>query len=188
MTDEIQTMKTMIQGLETRRDDLINARDIFLKAQGLDEQVEKERQKIGELETDIEAFKEGLSEKQDVKKEAIRGTMLEITKKMNQILPTGEGCIQIDDNGVSIGWFKDGSFRPYHGLSGSEEKQFDMALAHVLLGDCKNKVLVCEAAEIDKGNLTAALEHWGKLKDTQVICNTCHAPEETPKGWKTIEL
>ena len=188
MADEIQTMKTMIQGLETRRDDLINARDIFLKAQGLDEQVEKERQKIGELETDIEAFKEDLSAKQDAKKEALRATMLSITVAMNKVIPEGDGCIEINDEGVNIGWFKDNAFRPYDGLSGGEKVIFDSALCYALLAGCKNKIIVLEGGELDNKNLDLMISHLSGLKDTQFLVNTCHAPEKTPKGWKTITL
>ncbi|GAG41484.1 unnamed protein product, partial [marine sediment metagenome] len=120
MSEKTEQIKTMIVGLEANRDELIGFRDVFLKVQGLDEQVEKERQKLGELEVDVEAAKETMSGYQEQKRDAIRATMVQITRKMSAVLPTGDGCIQIEDNSIQIGWFKDGVFRPYDGLSGSE--------------------------------------------------------------------
>jgi hypothetical protein len=186
MTEEIQTLETLIAGLENRRDDLIGARDVFLKAQGLDEEIEKARVKISGFETETEAIKEDLAVKQGEKKDSIRPTMLAITEAMNKVLPDGDGCIEITDGGVNIGWYLNDDFRPYDGLSGGEKVIFDSALSYALLGDAKNKIIVLEAGELDDKNMKEALTALLEL-EAQVIVNTCHKVD-APKGWEIVTL
>ena len=76
MNEEIQNFTTLIEGLNARLESFKLNERIFLKAQGLDEQIEKERTKKAELEGETETLKTDLDEQKKQKRDAIRETML----------------------------------------------------------------------------------------------------------------
>lgn len=188
---DIQLLKDQVNALEAKGKELRKAEKVFLKAQGLAEEIEKARVEIADNEADTEVLKENLYELQDKKTRAIRPALLAIQKKMESVLTSGSGIIHIEDDGsLIIGWLKE-YLRPYAGLSGGERVLFDAALSFALLGNSENKVLILEAAELDETNLQSALEHLQKVNpDAQIILNTCSpvTPGGKSKGWHVVEL
>jgi len=185
---DIQLLKDRVKALEAKGKELRKAEKVFLKAQGLAEEIEKAKVEIADNEADIEVLKEKLYELEDKKTQAIRPALLAIQGNMDQVLTSGTGVIHIEDDGsLKIGWLKE-NLRPYAGLSGGERVMFDAALSYALLSNAENKVLILEAAELDETNLQKTLGHIQKTNpDAQIIINTCSRVGKV-KGWNVVEL
>lgn len=183
MTEEIQNIQTLIQGLETKIAEKETDKSQFERAAGIEEMAEKAKKEISEIELDIEDLKEKLLAKKSKKSNAVQVSLKALIKTMNKTLPQGSALISIEDSQVTIGWTKDKVFRPYHGLSGSEKVIYDRALAAAF----KANILLFEAAEIDSENLTIMLEKLLE-SDNQIIMSSWFKPERIPEGWTIIEL
>jgi len=183
MTD-IQTMQDQIAGLEAALKTLRDEKDLFVKAQGLDESAEKSRKDIVERETDLEVIKTELAELRGKKTAALATTGDALSAKMAEALPEGKGILEISDEGVFIGWEIPGRGRvPYEGLSGGQKVAFDQALIHALMGPGP-KTLIIEGAELDREHLLASMEKLAGLpEEVQIILSTCHKPFGKPDGW-----
>ncbi len=181
---DIETLQTQIQGLGGNLASLRLQKDLFIKAQGLDEEAEKARAEAEETEASLHAVKEEISELKAKKAEAMAPTANALSGAMSRVLPSGKGIFEISDAGIWIGWEKPNGLRvPYMGLSGGEKVAFDQALSFALLGDGE-KILILEAAEMDPMHLTAALNHLSTIpEDTQIILNTWCSPAEAPPQW-----
>jgi len=181
---DIQLMQDKLKGLETKGKNLRAKEALFLKAQGLDEQIEKNRVEITPLEDDVSAMKDELAELKGQKAEAVASTAAALTKKMNEVLPEGVAVFTINGK-VFFGWEIDGQIKPYNGLSGGERIVFDGALSHALQAD----VLIYEAAETDEDRLAGLLEQLSNIDGPQVIVNTCHSSSGAiPEGFTVTEL
>jgi len=188
---DTQLLKTQIEGLEAKGRDLRSKERLFLKAQGLDEQAEKAKAKIPDIEAEIETINGQLADCKQKKADAVSGSLKAIQSTMTELLPEGQGIVHIEEDGsLLIGWLKEGAgtLTPYSGLSGGEKVVFDQALANSLIAD-GDPVLIYEAAELDAENLTRQLELIReKAGDVQVVVNSCHAPDKAPEGWMVVEL
>jgi chromosome segregation ATPase len=163
---DIQLMEQQLKGFEEKGKQLRAQEAIFLKVQGMKEQIEQSRSEAADLESDVQDLKEQIAELKGRKADAVKGTIDAITKMMNVVLPEGEAVFEID-GGVSIGWKIGGVVKPYQGLSGGERVVFDGAMANALGAG----LMICEAAEADLYRLTDLV---AKLSETerQVIINT----------------
>lgn len=180
---DIQMIQDQIDGLTARLKQLQADEKLFIKAQGLDEEAEKARKEIVDLEPELQQAKEDLAELRSQKTVALSTTGEALSAKMAEALPEGRGILEISDEGVFIGWELGGVRRPYEGLSGGQKVAFDAALSHALLGPGP-KTLIIEAAEMDQEHLLAAMERLAGLpEDTQVVLLTCHEPFGKPEGW-----
>jgi len=190
MTDQIQMLEQQLEGLEAEGKKLREQEKLFYKAQGLEEQIAAARKEIDESETDLQAHKEDMSELKAKKINAITDTLVAMSTKMSDILPYGKAIIEIDESKFRNGWkMPKNKYVAYNGLSGGEKVLFEQALIYALLGDAKHKLLIYEAAEVDKKRLQALLQHLaGANSDTQIIVNTCHIPDEIPEGWNGVDL
>jgi hypothetical protein len=179
-----QELQDQITGLDARLKELRAVKDRFVKAQGLEEESEKARQEIGELEIDLQAVKEELSELRDKKAQSLGTTTGALSDRISEGLPAGRGVMEIsEDNEVWIGWEKEGRRRPYVGLSGGEKAVFGAAMANALLGTGP-KTLIVEAGEIDGDQLVAAMERLAGLpEEMQVLLMSWHRPYSKPAGW-----
>ena len=186
--EEIQMLENQIAGYESKLTDLRNQAYLFTEAKGLDKGIEKARAEIQNIESDIETVKETLAEKQTLKKDAMTGTMKELSRQMSKVLPEGTALFEINEDGLFVGWRFGKKTRPYASLSGGENVTFDAALSFALLGDSKEKIVVLEAAELDADNLIKILRHLAKIKNTQLILNSCHFPREGVEGWDKVVL
>lgn len=179
---DIQMMKDRITGMISQGEQLREKERLFLKVQGINEEIEKANQDRSATAKELKKAKEkkkGLIEK---KNKAVAGAAEKITEKMNEVLPIGNAIFECSD-GLTIGW-KDGKeFTPYNGLSGGQKQVFDTALAHVLDAN----IIILEAAELDEDHILAALEDLSGL-DKQVIINTCHPVKTVPESFVKIEL
>jgi hypothetical protein len=174
----------LISGLRQRIETLRESERLFVKAQGIDEQIEKSRANITKLDADTSGLKEELSELKAQKIKAMTETAVALSARMNQILPEGKAIFNITEDGkVFFGWKIGKNVKPYAGLSGGEQKVFDSALVYALGAN----IVIMEAAELDKNRLPAALSSLNKL-DAQVICLTCHEPLGIPRGWNVVRL
>lgn len=187
---DIKIIEQQIQGLIEKGKELRKKERIFLKASGIEESIEKYKQEVVTLESDIEAKKEELAELKAQKAEAVRNTLIAMQDKITELLPVGDGVAHITDDGSFIlGWLKPGkALVPYEGLSGGEKVIFGNALGGALLSKATNKMLIMECAEIDDENLSKQLKVLEKVKGTQTILNTCHRPKAIPKAFNLIEL
>jgi len=177
---DIGLLKDTLSGLKTKGIELGEKRDLFVKAQGLNESIEKTRQETGLLVIKQDKTKEQIKEKIALKNEAVSKTASALEEKMAEILPYGKAVFKIDEDGsVFIGW----DDKPYSGLSGGEKVAFDGALCHAL----GSEFLIFEAAELDSENLPATMEMLSKISK-QVIVNSCHEPKEVPDGWNVVKL
>lgn len=186
----IELLESQISGLKSRLTELRSIEALFHKAQGLDEQAEKSRKEGEDMEAELQAAKETLSELRAEKAKATEASASALAATMCKVLPEGHAIFEITDAGeVFIGWSDpDGERIPYAGLSGGQRVSFDQALCFALLGKGE-KVILMEGAELDEAHLRAALEHFSHLsEDTQVILSTCHAPAEIPGGWNVVEV
>lgn len=182
MTD-IQIMKDQIDGMVNKGESLREKEKIFLKAQGIDEEIEKANQDRTKTAKELKKAKENKKELIAKKSQAVAGAAGKIVDKMNEILPVGTAVFDCTD-GLVIGWKDDDKkFTPYNGLSGCEKQMFDTALSHVLDAN----IIILEAAELDSDHLCAAFEDFAAV-EKQVIINTCHPVESVPKPFVKVEL
>jgi len=184
MNEEIQTIKSLIGGLEVQIESKESDEKLFNRAAGLETAAEKARGEIIDMETDLETIKENLAEKKSAKANALGATTKAMVIEMNKTLTSGTAILEISDEGVLIGWQKGGIIRPYHALSGSERICFDNALADAF----NATILLYEAGDgVDRENLDALIK---KLtgSDKQIILTHWFMPEEVPKGWKLVDL
>lgn len=181
---DINLMGIQLQGLETKGKNLVAQKDLFLKAQGLREQVAEERTKIAGIEKAIAELKEKLTAEKAKKKNSVSETIGAITEKMNAILPDGEAVLDID-GGVSIGWKIGDLVKPYNGLSGGESVVFNGALAHAL----DSGMIIFEAAECDQERLIDLMANVHGIQK-QIIINTWFGPStEIPEDdWNVVKL
>ena len=178
-----QIITDKITGLIESGKTLRTQEAIFLKMQGINEEIEKTRQ-------DQEINKESLSEAKKTlkslvskKNEAVSTSLVKIKDKMNAMLPSGQAAINMDD-GLFIGWeVETGIYTPYLGLSGGQKQIFDGALSHVLDAN----IIVLECAELDNDHMLAMLEDLAGL-DKQCLVSTCHGVGVVPGEFVKIEL
>ena len=188
---ETELIEQQIEGLIEKGKGLRENEKVFLKNAGLVESIEKYKQEIITLQSDIETKKEELSELKAQKADAVRDTLIAMQDKITELLPEGEGIVHLEDDGsFIIGWMLPNKpLVPYEGLSGGQKVVFGQALGNALLGNAKEKMLIYEGGEVDEKNLAALLKQiGGKKDDTQVIINTWAKPKAVPKGWNLIEL
>ncbi len=179
---DIQMMEQQLKGFEAKGKELREQEAIFLKAQGLREQIEGTRAASIELEVDIQEAKEGLAELKSQKASAVAGTVSAIKEKMDAVLPDGEAVISVDGS-LAIGWKIGNDVKAYNGLSGGEKVVFDAALANAL----GSGIMLYEGAEMDDERMTGLIESLDH--DKQVIINTCHFNGlVVPEGWDLVEI
>lgn len=180
---DIQMMQHQLDGLIAKGKELRTKESVFLKAQGINEEIEKTNQERSGYVDELEKAKTRRDDLISKKNNAVAEAAGNITEKMKSVLPVGEAVFEVSDSSLLIGWKVDKKFTPYNGLSGAQKQIFDGALAHVLDAN----IIVLEAAELDNGHLLAALEDLSKL-DVQVIVNTCHPVEVVPEPFVKIDL
>ena len=187
---DIEMIKSQIQGLSMRLQQLESHQRLFIKAQGIDEAEAGARKDNSNHEVDLQESKEKLAELLAKKRDAVKTSVDSLTSKMNEILPTGKAIFEIEDSGIFIGWQRPDKKRvPYAGLSGGQKVPFDQALCAALVGDAKLKVLIFEAAEADENNLNALIEKLTAAPDdTQVIVNSWFMPEKVPDSWNVVRF
>lgn len=178
---DIQLVKDQIAGLIAKGQELRKKEAIFLKIQGINEEIEKTNNERSETKTKLAKEKKKLKGLVEKKNAAVAESTGKIVEKMKEILPVGDAVFDVSD-GLSIGW-KDNDLIPYNGLSGCQKHIFDTTLAHML----DSNIIVLEAAELDSDHLSAALEDLAKM-DKQVLVCTCHSVSSFPETFKFIEL
>ena len=181
---DIQIMEQQLKGFEEKGKQLRAQEAIFLKVQGMKEQIEQSRSEAGDIESGIQDLKEQISELKGQKADAVKTTIVAITDKMNAVLPEGEAVFEID-GGVSIGWKIGDVVKPYQGLSGGERVVFDGAMANALGAG----MLIYEAAETDQERLPDLITKLSE-SERQVIINTWvgPAPGDIPDRWEMVEV
>ena len=178
LTDQITGLTEKGKGLRTQE-------AIFLKLQGINETIEKTKQEKTKLITDLETAKADKKSLIAQKNEAVSASFSKIIDKMNEVLPTGEAVINLDD-GLFIGWETDiakGIYTPYNGLSGAQKAVFDTALGHVLDAN----IIIMECAELDDDHMLAVLEDMCRV-EKQVLLATCHKVETVPEAFRMVEV
>ncbi len=189
---DIPLMEDHVRGLEAALRELRAKENLFHKAKGLAEEMEKIGKEIQEVEVELQADKEELAELQGQKVAAMQSVAEALASKISEVLPEGRTLLDITDDGFFLGFEKpDGKRVPYAGLSGGQKALFDQALCYALLGEGGHKVLIIEGAELDLPHLTALLEHLPKTirPDTQVILNTYQRPVlPAPVEWNVVEV
>ncbi len=179
---DIQMIKDQINGLIAKGKELRIKESIFLKVQGVNEEIEKTSLERSETRGKLEDARKNKKDLMDKKNKAVAEAAGEISASMNEILPAGKAVFDCLD-GLCIGWEIDGVKKPYNGLSGGEKQIFDTALAHVLDAN----IIVMECAELDSDHMQAALEDLAGL-DKQVILSTCHVVDVVPESFVKIDL
>ncbi len=193
MTQELENQLT---GLKARLLELEINEKVFIKVQGLNEQAEKARAKIGGLEDDNTAGKEILVELEYQRAKLIKEPLLAMQKVMKEVMPEGkEAIIEInEDNEVKFGILSTGPagvvFSPHAGLSGSELIMFDQALTYALMKNSDHTILAYEAAEVDDDGLFDLIKVLEAEKKAQILLNSCHMPEgfKAGKAWTVFNL
>jgi len=181
----MEMLRDVITGIRVRINELNDNKDLFIKAQGLEEEVAKIQLKTVQNETALVTLKDEHRALQQQKNDIVRTSTGKLSEAMTAVLPDGEAVIDIDNNGkVFIGWKKEGdsSPRPYHGLSEGEKKTFNPALIRALKGN----INIIEAAEVDRKRLENLLEKY-RQDETQTIAATCHDYGQY-EGWKEVRL
>lgn len=179
-----ELLKDQITGLEASLKEHQANKDLFIKAKGIEEEAEKMRGEVVKIQSTLTLEKTNLKALIGVYNAAMMPVTDAMAKTMNGLLAGNTAIIEINEDGtVNIGMFNGKKNVPYSGLSGGEKAAFEPALCRALGGS----VLLVEAAELDPHRLTATLEQYSK-SDLQIICSTCHAPEEVPAGWETVRL
>jgi hypothetical protein len=187
MIDEI---RNLITGLQSKLGEARTRRDAFLKAKGIEEEIAKTRLKLAELSPEIAKTQEDIKNIAGKKSDIVAGLCARISEKMSEVLPYGTAVFKIEDNNLFIGWdIPERGVVPYEGLSGGQKVAFKPALGYILAGD-GSKLVVIEAAEMDKDSLEALLLHLVKARpsDTQFIVNTWFQPSEIPNEWEVTIL
>lgn len=191
MSADTAILEQQVQGLEARLKALRGELALYNQAKGLEEVIETQRAKAATARKDLVEAKAALEGLKNKKAKAVAKTCEALAGVMGQILPEGEAVMRIEDDGaVTLAWKRpDGRTIPHAGLSGGQRVLFDAALAHALLGDARNRVLILEAAELDEAHLTIALEHMATSNPgTQLVVNSCHEPAEVPEGWDVVRV
>ncbi len=184
MPADLKFYRDQITGLETSLQEMRKKKEIFNKAQGLNESTEKLSGEVVQLRADIETEKGKRDGLVDQKNAAVRTVLQQVAQKMDAVLPKGKAVLKIDDGGgLFIGWQDREKPVAYSGLSGGEKVAFDQALVKALGGT----ILIVEAAEMDGGRLFEALERYANT-GLQVLVSTCHEPDKFPAGWKAVRL
>ncbi len=178
---DIKMMKDQVAGLIAKGKTLREKEAVFLKIQGINEEIEKANQDRDKIKKDLVTAKELKRTLLNKKNAAVAIAAEKITAKMTEILPFGKAVFDCVD-GLKIGWDDDG-YTPYNGLSGCQKQIFDTALAHVLNAN----IIIMEAAELDSDHMAAALEDLAGV-EKQVIISTCHSVEVVPKPFVKTEL
>jgi hypothetical protein len=180
---DIKMMKDQIEGMIEKGTKLRVDEGVFLKAQGINEEIETTRKDRDADSGKVETLKTEVKDLKKKKRDSLKGVATDISKKMGEILPVGKAVFSVDD-GVFFGWNYSGKEIPYDGLSGGQAQIFNSALAHALQAN----ILVIEAGELDDDHLGSTLEELSIL-DSQVIVNTCHSLQKiAPKPFKTVVL
>lgn len=180
-----------IQGIKQALQDLRRQESQLIKAQGLDEQLEKSRQHVKQLENDIETSKAEVAEVETQRERALGKSAQAMAEAMGKVLPYGLAVFSIEDGRVFLGWDRgDGAPVSRAGLSGGELVVFDSALAYALMGNAEHRIVAVEAAELDDAHLGGLIERIMTVDDnTQIVVNTCHEPVEAlPAEWNVIRL
>jgi len=180
-----QILTDSISGLISKGQTLRAQEAIFLKLQGINETIEKTKQERTKTQTDLETAKATKKELIAKKNAAVSASFSKIIDKMNEVLPSGQAAISLDD-GLFIGWEVDietGVYTPYNGLSGAQKQIFDAALGHVLDAN----IIIMECAELDDDHMLAALEDMGAV-DKQVLFSTCHPVATVPESFVVVEV
>lgn len=192
-----QELGQQLDGLKARRLELEINEKVFIKVQGLNEQMEKARAEIGGLEDDNTGAKEELVELEHQRAELIKAPLMDMQKVMKSVMPKGkEAIIEITkDNEVKLGILSTSSsagvvFSPHAGLSGSEQIMFDQALIYALMKNSDHTILTYEAAELGDNTLEALITALELEKKAQIVINSCHVPEsfKAGKAWKVFNL
>lgn len=177
-------LKTLIAGLRSNLKALQADKDLFVKAQGLDEEAEKLKAEDERIKGEIEKEKANLAALVEQKNAAMSTVTGAMVATMNEVLPAGTAVVNITESGECIiGWDMGRGMVSYSGLSGGEKASFDPALCRALGGS----ILFVEAAELDEVRLSAALEKYA-VADLQVIVGSCHEPASIPEGWQAVRL
>jgi len=186
---DIEMLTQQVTGLQAKLTELRTGENLFHKAKGLDEEIEKARKDVTKIELDNQTVKEELAELRGQKAAALASTAEALSEKMSLVLPEGKALLEIGEDGsVWIGWELNGVRRPHKGLSGGQRVLFNQALSFAMLGEGE-KILIVEAAELDDARLLVALEHLSRLpEDVQVVLSTCHVPPLTPTEWSVVEV
>jgi hypothetical protein len=178
-----QIIQDQIAGLIEQGKTLRSQEAIFLKMQGINEEIEKTRADQETNKDKLIKAKENLKKLVKQKNDAVSKSFSKIKDKMNEVLPSGQAAINLDD-GLFIGWeVEAGVYTPYNGLSGGQKQMFDGALAHVLDAN----IIVMECAELDDDHMLAALEDLVKL-DKQCLVSTCHPVTARPAEFEMVVL
>ena len=178
-----QIIQDQITGLIEQGKTLRTQEAIFLKMQGINEEIEKTRQDQETNKESLASAKKSLKSLVSKKNEAVSTSLSKIKDKMNSVLPSGQAAINMDD-GLFIGWeVETGVYTPYNGLSGGQKQIFDTAMAHVLDAN----IIVLEGAELDNDHMLAALEDLAML-DKQCLVSTCHDVGVVPGEFVKVEL
>lgn len=180
---DVQMMNDQLTGLIAKGKALREKEAIFLKAQGINEEIEKTNQERSGYVEVLEKAKARRDDLQKKKNNAVAEAAGKIVEKMKSVLPVGDAVFLVGESSLLIGWQTGEKLTPYNGLSGAQKQIFDGALAHVLDAN----IIVMEAAELDHDHLLAALEDLSRL-DAQVIVNTCHPVEVVPEPFVKINL
>ena len=168
---DLEMANNQLSGLEAKGKELRGKEALFLKDQGLAEEVAKAQKERDDKKPLLADLKIKLADLKDQKRLAVGATATALAKKMGEILPTGKAVFEAGESGVFIGWDKPSGRVPYDGLSGGEKATFDAALCHALKAD----LIVVEAAEVSIHFKNALGEMLKKLATFpgQVIVNVC---------------
>lgn len=187
MTD-IKTMRDMLTGLQNKKKMLEADEKAFLKASGLNEEIEKAAQEKEAYQSELAKAKEKRDAAKAKKKAGVYKAAVEIEKKINQILPFGTAVFAFSEDEsenlkLTIGWKVGGKVTPYNGFSGMQKQTFDAALCNVLDAD----IIVIEAAELDHDNLFKLLDQLDKV-DKQILISTWYPVKAAPDSFTIVEL
>jgi seryl-tRNA synthetase len=177
------------QQLETMRE---NER-VLNRAAGIDESAAKAKQAAGEAEKQATELRKSLKDLKLKKAQAMDSSITDIEAALDMFLPHGNAAVSIDDETgkLSFAWNMERAAVPYSGLSGGQRVMFDAAMAHMLLCDAQNQVVVVEAAELgtELGSMLSAIQEANS--GAQVIVNTCFPFRdfnEQETGWRMIRV
>ena len=190
----MEMLKGKIDGLQASLKSLRETERLFIKANALDEQIEKAGSDRAKIEENLEEIKSDKAGLKALKSNLMDSVCGRVADAITELLPEGAAAVRIEDGKLFIGrqLTHDGPRVSYLGLSGGERVLFDAALSNALLNDSDHKVLVVEAAECDQESLSGILLRIsGMHPDCQVIVNAWFdflQPEELPEGWDLVRL
>ena len=190
----MEMLSAKINGLQASLKNLRETERSFIKANALDEQIQKAGSDRAKIEEDLEEIKSDKTALKALKSNLMDSVCGRVADAVSELLPDGAAVVRIEDGKLFIGrqLTHDGPRVSYLGLSGGERVLFDAALSNALLSDSDHKVLVVEAAECDQESLSGILLRIsGMHPDCQVIVNSWFdflQPEELPDGWDLVKL